>query len=134
MRFLQRRIGTGTQSLLVRAEYLCRDSSDLFFSSDGYYQLCRDYSSDAGCFVWFSQSLVLNKPTTYVVVQAVDRPKTLIYDCATASTAMLLRPFVIDAFLLDDSVQRMSDAVLQPRYHFLQDVRIPLRYNAATHN
>ena len=76
--------------------------------------------------MWFSQSLVLNKPTTYVVVQAVDRPKILIYDCATASTGMLLRPFVIDAFLLDDSVQRMSDAMIQPRYQFLQDVRIQL--------
>jgi len=83
---------------------------------------------------FLDQSLVLNKPTTYVIVQAVDRPKALIYDCATASAAMLLRPFVIDAFLLDDSVQRMSDAVLQPRYQFLQDVRIPLRCNAATHN
>lgn len=124
MHFLRGRIGMGKQSLLVCAQHLSCDLPGLLLSSDGYYQLCRDYSSDAGSFVWFSQSLVLNKPTTYVVVQAVDRPKTLIYDCATASTAMLLRPFVIDAFLLDDSVQRMSDAMLQPRYQFLEDVSI----------
>jgi len=124
MHFLRGRIGMGMQSLLVCAQYLSYHLPCLLLSSDGYYQLCRDYSSDAGSFVWFSQSLVLNKPTTYVIVQAVDRPKTLIYDCATASTAMLLRPFVIDAFLLDDSVQRMSDAMLQPRYQFLEDVSI----------
>ncbi|KIM38857.1 hypothetical protein M413DRAFT_29799 [Hebeloma cylindrosporum] len=98
-----------------------KDRDGNVISIDGYYQLCRDYSSDAGSFVWFSQSLLVNKPTTYVVVQAVDRAKTLIYDCATGSTAMLLRPFVIDAFLLDDSVQRMSDAMLQPRFQFLED-------------
>jgi hypothetical protein len=112
------------QSLLVCTQHLSYHLPCLLLSSDGYYQLCKDYSSDAGSFVWFSQSLVPNKPTTYVVVQAVDRPKTLIYDCATASTAMLLRPFVIDAFLLDDSVQRMSDAMLHPRYQFLEDVSI----------
>jgi len=122
MRSLHGRIGTGMQYVLVRAQHLCSDSSCLFFGSDGYYQLCGDYSSDAGSFVWFSQSLVLNKPTTYVVVQAVDRPKALLYTCATASTAMLLRPFAIDAFLLDDAVQRMGEATLQPRHEFLQDV------------
>jgi len=88
---------------------------------DGYYQLCGNYKTDAGCFVWFSQSLSPNRPTTYIVVQGVDRPKKFIYDCAGASTAMLLRPFVIDAFLLDDSVRRMGDAVLEPRYGFLRD-------------
>jgi len=74
--------------------------------------------------VWFSQSLSPNRPTTYIVVQGVDRPKKLIYDCARASTAMILRPFIIDAFLLDDSVRRMGDAVLEPRYRFLKDVSI----------
>jgi hypothetical protein len=36
--------------------------------------------------------------------------------------AMLLHPFVINAFLLDDSVHCMGDAVLEPWYRFLQDV------------
>jgi len=129
MLFLHGKIGTEIKSLLVRAQYLFPDAHYLSFLSDGYYQLCRDYSSDAGCFVWFSQSLLPNRPTTYIVVQAVDRPKTLIYDCATASTAMLLRPFAIDAFLLDDSVQRMNDAMLRPRYDFLKDVSILSRAN-----
>jgi hypothetical protein len=70
--------------------------------------------TDAGCFVWFSQSLSPNRPTIYIVVQGVDRPKKLIYDCAVASMAMLLHPFVINAFLLDDSVHCMGDAVLEP--------------------
>ena len=47
---------------------------------------------------------------------------------------MLLRPFVIDAFLLDDSVQRMSDAMLEPRYQFLKDVSILSWCNVAIPN
>ena len=80
--------------------------------------------------MWFSHSLSLNRPTIYIVVQVVDRPKKLIYDCARASTAMLLRPFVIDAFLLDDSVHRMGDVVLEPRFRFLKDVSILSRINS----
>ncbi|KDR74750.1 hypothetical protein GALMADRAFT_280149 [Galerina marginata CBS 339.88] len=119
--FLQDLIPVITYRTIGNATFIRKDKEGGKISIDGYYQLCSDYISNKVSYTWFSMSLQSGKSSNYVIHKCPNIVKQLMVECAKGPNPLSLsRPFVIDAFLMNDCVMRMNREMMNPRQSLIK--------------
>ncbi|KAF8963510.1 hypothetical protein BDZ97DRAFT_1820257 [Flammula alnicola] len=96
------------------------NDKDEIVAVDGLYHLSQGLD-DRPAYIWFSYSVLESHSSTYMIYNCSEVAKRLIITCAeTQDPRSLLRPFVVDTFLIEDLLETWTIKVSKFRTRLIQ--------------